>query len=107
MLFSYGTPLSLEDHLNAVSLNVSVEGVLKYSHSAGSVLDVGCHDITATFDPLDNERYNTTEVIRSLQIEPLEPNIVWNQDCQLFLTFGEVISEKELLSMFLSADTDL
>ena len=104
--FSYGTPLSLEDHLNAVSLNASVEGELKYTHSAGTILDAGSHEITATFDPVDSERYSGTKVTKVLQIEALEPTVIWNQNCKLLLTYGDVISESELLAMISSADVE-
>eukprot|EP01035_Chromulina_nebulosa_P023045 gene23045-29860_t len=104
--FSYGTPLSVEDHLNAVTLNASVEGELQYTHTAGTILDAGCHEITATFDPLDNERYSGTKVTKVLQIEAREPTVIWNQDCKLMLTYGTVISESDLLSMISSTDVE-
>jgi len=67
---SYGTPLSAAQ-LNATAL---IPGTFVYTPSAGNVIAVGTHTLSATFTPTDTANYTSAQATVSLVVEGL-PNI--------------------------------
>ena len=65
----YGTPLS-GTQLNATS---PLPGSFSYSPSAGTVLGIGQHTLTATFTPTDTTDYTTWTATVTLTVVPATP----------------------------------
>jgi hypothetical protein len=66
---TYGTPLSATQ-LNATS---PLPGSFSYSPSAGTVLSIGPHILTATFSPTDTTNYTTSTASVTLTVIPSTP----------------------------------
>jgi hypothetical protein len=67
----YGTPLS-GAQLDATS---PVGGAFSYVPSAGTVLTVGQHTLTATFSPADTTDYTTSSATVVLTVVPITPSL--------------------------------
>ena len=67
----YGTPLS-GAQLDATS---PVGGAFSYAPSAGTVLTVGQHTLTATFSPTDTTDYTTSSATVILTVVPITPSL--------------------------------
>jgi hypothetical protein len=65
----YGTPLSATQ-LDATS---PIQGSFSYSPSAGTVLSIGQHTLTATFSPTDTTDYTTSTATVTQTIIPATP----------------------------------
>ncbi|MGP8083935.1 MAG: Ig-like domain repeat protein [Terracidiphilus sp.] len=65
----YGTPLGATQ-LNATS---PIKGSFSYSFSAGTVLSIGQHTLTANFSPTDTTDYTTSTATVTLTIIPSTP----------------------------------
>jgi hypothetical protein len=66
---TYGTPLSATQ-LDATS---PLPGSFSYSPSAGTVLGIGQHTLTATFSPTDTTNYTTSTATVTLTVIPATP----------------------------------
>ena len=66
---TYGTALS-GTQLNATS---TLAGSFSYSPSAGTVLSIGPHTLTATFTPVDTTNYTTGTATVTLTVVPATP----------------------------------
>jgi hypothetical protein len=67
----YGTPLN-GAQLDATS---PVAGTFSYTPSAGTVLTVGQHTLTATFSPTDTTNYTTSSASVILTVVPVTPSL--------------------------------
>jgi hypothetical protein len=68
---TYGTPLSATQ-LDATS---PIQGSFSYSPSAGTVLGVGPHTLTATFTPTNTTDYTTNTATVTLTVIPATPSV--------------------------------
>jgi N-acetylneuraminic acid mutarotase len=64
---TYGTPLS-STQLNATA---NTPGTFVYNPSAGTVLNVGTHQLSVTFTPADTANYTTASKTVSLTVDPV------------------------------------
>jgi hypothetical protein len=69
----YGTPLSATQ-LNATA---NVVGMFSYSSPAGTVLVVGTHTLSVTFDPTDAANYTAATTTVTIDVAKATPTITW------------------------------
>ena len=70
---SYGTALGAAQ-LNATS---TTPGSVAYTPGAGTVLDAGVRQLSATFTPTDQDNFAPVTVTRSLQVNQATPVLTW------------------------------
>jgi hypothetical protein len=87
---TYGTALS------ATQLNASanVPGTFAYTPAAGTVLDAGTHQLSATFTPTDAANYATATKTVSINVTKLTPTITWPAPADI--TYGTALGPTQL-----------
>lgn len=87
---AYGTALSAKQ-LDAYS---AIPGSFAYTPSAGTVLSLGTHTLSAAFTPTDTVDYTTATVTTSITVDQAKPVITWKAPAAI--GYGTALSATQL-----------